>query len=165
MFRRIAIAAAALAAALLVAPRQAAAQTATATLTVTARVVPVCTIANQALAFGDYDTNTATDNDAPVVNITVQCTRGSQFTLSLGNGGAYTTVRRMTDGGGNYLEYQLFSDAGHTTEWTNPSATQTASLPGAGLNPYTFPVYGRIRAGQDVPTGNYADAVTMTVNF
>jgi spore coat protein U-like protein len=168
MTRRIAILAAILgAAALIVAsPRPVDAATATGNLVVTAHVVPYCTIAaSQALDFPNYDTNSAVDLDAPVANIAVQCTRGSPFYISLDNGQNFNAGRRMTDGAGNFLGYQLFTEGTHTTPWANPSGTVTVNTAGAGLHPASIPVYGRIPAGQDVPVGTFTDTIVVTVTF
>ncbi len=167
MSRRVAITAIALAAAALVvaSPRSAAAGSATSTLAVSARVLGVCTISTATLDFGDYDPSFPTDRDAPVANITVHCTNGTAFHVDLGTGShANGAQRRMAGGSAEFLNYELYSDSGHSTIWTT-GASHTASTAGAGLSDYTLPVYGRITAGQNVSTGTYTDSVLMTVNF
>lgn len=173
MARRIALAAVVSAAlALVAAPRPAAAGQRTNTLTVSATVLGMCTINSATLSFNSYDPSSDTALDAQAADITVNCTTGSQFTIDLGagnNGVANTNTRRMSrtaNGATDYLEYQLYTDAGHGTVWTTAGATGTMATAGAGQHAQTFQVYGRIPAHQDtLPTGTYTDSVVMTVNF
>lgn len=152
-------------AALAVTASSARAQTATATIAVTATVVPSCTIAGAPVAFGNYDpvvTNAAAALNASGT-VTVTCTRGTTYSVGLGAGNSTSGSRAMrhatlTD----ELPYQLYQDAARTTVWTDAAmisgtATSTAAV--------SYPVYGSIPSGQDVPTGDYADAVIATVNF
>jgi spore coat protein U-like protein len=143
------------------------AQTATADLTVSATVIRVCTITAGTLAFGNYDPIFANDttNLDQSGTFTVTCARGGApaVWVGMGNGLNFLGSRRMA-GGGEFLTYQLFSDAGRTTAWGNTSGTGFAPTPN-GRNPVTVTVYGRVLAGQDVLVGAYTDTVVMTVNF
>ncbi len=152
------------AAALLAAPTARAA-TATNTLTVNATVLGICTIAPAALAFGNYDPTVA--NTDAFATITVHCTSGSSYWVGLGLGSnASGAARRMAGGSAEFLTYELYRDAGHSTIWDNAAVTASpATNPAAGYSAYTATVYGRIAGGQAVSTGNYTDSVTMTVNF
>src|SRR5262245_66157946 len=103
--------AAAVFAAVVVAAAPASAQTATANLTVSANVNNNCTISTAPLAFGTYDpvgTHAAADLDA-TGTVTIACTRGVAATIGLGLGGyASGAIRRMSDGAGNYLVYEMY---------------------------------------------------------
>jgi spore coat protein U-like protein len=143
------------------------AQTAQANLAVSASVIRNCTIAAGTLAFGNYDpivANLAADLDQ-TGTFTVTCTRGGAPAVWVGmdNGAHFTTNRRMTDGA-EFLDYELFSNAGRTTPWGNTSGTGLVVTQN-GRNPVTVSVYGRVPAGQDVGAGSYTDTVVMTVNF
>ena len=144
------------------------AATATANLTVSATVSVNCTVTAGTLAFGAYDpvvANASADLDGSGT-FTVACTKGAPgVTIDLGQGGNYSGGRRMA-AAGNFLPYQMYSNAGRTTVWgsTSGGATVAVAAP-ASKAAVTYTVYGRIVAGEDVPAGNYSDTVVATVNF
>jgi len=151
-----------------VVPATVQAQTAQANLAVSATVIRNCTITAGTLAFGNYDpivANAATPLDQ-TGTFTVTCTRGGATAVWVGmdNGANYLVPnRRMTDGT-EFLNYELYSDAGRTTVWGNTSGTGLAVTPN-GRVPVTVTVYGRVPQAQDVAAGSYTDTVVMTVNF
>lgn len=153
------------AAALVLLSSSARAATATNTLTVTATVLGVCTVDPGTLAFGSYDPTLA--NTDASGTITVHCTSGSSYWIGLGLGtNATGTTRRMAGGAAEFLTYELYRDAGRTTVWDDAAvAPSLANNAAPGYSAYTATVYGRVPGGQVVSTGNYADTVTMTVNF
>jgi spore coat protein U-like protein len=144
------------------------AATATATLTVQASVNQQCTISNATLNFGSYDpvaANAATDLDAQT-NISVACTKGSTGVwvgLGLGSN-ASGTVRRMGSAG-NFLNYELYSNAGRTTVWSNTLATGVNYTPVTSKAATNLVVYGRVPQAQDANVGAYTDSVVATINF
>jgi len=143
----------------------------TANLSVTATVSANCTISTTAVAFGEYDpvvANASTPLDV-TGKVSVTCTTGAPATITLGQGpdpGASSTdaapVRRMKSGS-NYLSYQLYSEATHTTVWGNDASSDVENT-GTGAN-QDIDVYGRVPSGQNVPTGNYSDTVVATITF
>ena len=72
-------------------------------------------------------------------------------------------IRRLKDGGTDYLSYQLYSDNGYSTVWGNTAGTSVAHT-GTGTQT-ALTVYGSIAAGQSVPAGSYSDTVVATVTF
>jgi spore coat protein U-like protein len=142
--------------------------TATANLGATASVANNCTISTGTVAFGSYDpivTHASADLDGSG-SVTITCTKGATTTIGLGLGAnASGSVRRLTDGTGNYISYELYQETGRTTVWgTSGGALFTpAAAPSKAARP--FSVYGRIVAAQDVPAGSYADTVVATVTF
>ena len=143
------------------------AATATANLTVSATVTNNCTISTAALAFGSYDpvaANAASNLDG-TGRLTVACTKGATATIGLGNGSnASGSNRRMSDGGSNYLAYELYSDSGRSTVW-NTGSGMLSPVAAPSKVARDFTVYGRISSNQDVPAGSYGDTVVATVNF
>ncbi len=155
-------------AALMISSTTASAATATANLSVSATVSVNCAITAGTLAFGTYDpvvANASTDLDA-AGTFTVACTKGAAgVTIDLGQGGNYSSGRRMA-AGGSYLAYQLYSDSGRSTVWGSTSGGATVSVAApASKAAVTHTVYGRVAANQDVAAGSYADTVVATVNF
>jgi spore coat protein U-like protein len=146
--------------------------TATADLDVSATISANCTISTTALAFGAYDPIVAHATAAleATGTVTTTCTNGSAATVTLGQGanadvGSTDAApqRRMSDGGTNYLSYDLFSDAGRTAIFGNTDETGKDET-GTGGEVNTT-VYGRVTAGQNMPAGNYTDTVVATVTF
>ncbi len=146
---------------------RASAATATANLTVSATVTKNCTVSTSALAFGSYDpvvANASADLDG-TGGVTVACTRGATASIALGSGSnASGAARRMGDGSGNFLTYELYSDSGRATAWNSGAGALTlTAAPSRAARDFT--VYGRIGGNQDVPAGSYGDTVVATVNF
>jgi spore coat protein U-like protein len=171
MTRRLSLIAASIAAlALIAVVRPASAATAQSNLTVTATVNGACTIAPAtAFGFGFYNPTVAA-LDAQT-DITINCTQGTSYWVGLDQGANFSGGRRMTNGTGEFLSYELYRSAADRTAgivWDNtngglPNATANTVAP--GLSPYTVTVFGRIPMNQTVSTGLYSDTVVMTVNF
>ena len=140
------------------------AATDTSSFAVTATVAANCTISAGALAFGSYDpvvTNASADLDQ-TSTITVACTKGSSAAVSLDDGvNASGSTRRMK-AGADYLDYEMYSDSGRTTVW---NTSNTVSYAATSKAPASLTLYGRVAAGQDVPTGSYSDTVVATITF
>ncbi len=140
----------------------------TASLTVSATVTNNCTISTAALTFAPYDpvVANASSNLDGTGRVSVACTKGASPTIGLGTGSAASgSARRLSDGSGNFLSYELYQDSGRSVSWANSGAgimTTTAATSKAARD---FTVYGRIAGNQDVPAGSYADTVVATVNF
>jgi spore coat protein U-like protein len=146
----------------------ASALTATANLGVTATVTNNCTISTAALAFGSYDpvvANAATNLDG-TGTVSVACTKGTSATVGLGLGSnASGSTRRMNDGSGNFLTYELYQDSGHVTVWGNSGGGLLSPAAAPSKATRNFSVYGQVASNQDVTAGSYSDTVVATVNF
>jgi len=146
----------------------ASAATATANLSVSATVTNNCTISTAALAFGSYDpvvANASTNLDG-TGTVSVACTKGTSATVGLGLGSnASGSTRRMSDGGGNFLTYELYQDSGHVTIWGNSGAGLLSPAAAPSKATRNFTVYGQVASNQDVTAGSYSDTVVATVNF
>jgi spore coat protein U-like protein len=98
--------------------------------------------------------------------ITATCTNTTTYTVGLSAGlatGATVTTRKMQNG--TYLlNYALYSNSTHATNWGNTAATNWVAGTGTGVaQPLT--VYGQIAAGQYVTPGSYTDTITATVTY
>lgn len=161
-------------AALLGAAGSASAGSTTANLGVSATVIKNCSAATTtAVAFGNY---TPTGGGA-LINInggvSIACTKNTTFTIALNagstTGGAFTQ-RLMTDGAGDTLQYNLYTDGTYGTIWGDGTAP-TKSVQGTGKGMGTqvnTPVFGQMvdsatNAAQ--PPGSYTDTVLATVTF
>jgi len=144
------------------------AASATANLAVSTAVASNCTVTTAPVAFGSYDpvvANASAGLDATGA-LTVACTKGAAPSIALALGGnASGSSRRLSDGAGNYLTYELYQEAARSTVWgtTGGAVLTAAAAPSKAARNFT--VYGRVAGNQDVPSGNYADTVVATVNF
>lgn len=141
------------------------AATTTTTFPVTAAVLSVCLVSATSLAFGSYDSTSATPLDA-TNTVTATCTIGTAYNVGLDAGagtGATVASRKMTSGA-NLLNYTLYQNAGRTTVWGNTVGTDTVSAT-AIVTPTAHTVYGRVFSGQNVAAGSYADTITVTVTY
>lgn len=133
---------------------------ATANLDVKATVSANCTISAVAMDFGSYDPLSAT-NAIATGTLNVACTKGAAATISLGNGGNFTTIRRMASPSGDFLEYSLYQPNG-TTAWDTTNIYTYNSTTKASQ---AFTVNGKAIAGQNITVGAYADQVVATINY
>lgn len=150
---------------LLAAASDAAAQSASATFQVSAAVVKTCTISATAIDFGAYDTvgANATAPADQTGTVTLRCTRGTNYSVALGQGDNFSGGRRMRLGAsGEYLSYQLYSDAGRTSVWDGAAPVSGTA---ANRSAFNLTVFGRVPAAQDVIEGAYLDTISATVNF
>jgi spore coat protein U-like protein len=68
----------------------------------------------------------------------------------------------MSNGLGNYLSYEIFSDSGRVTVW---NTTNTVAYTDAGGAATSLPIYASIPAGQDTVAGEYSDTITLTITY
>ena len=141
----------------------AASATASATMQVGAVVEPSCNLDVAPLTF--EGAKTAAPGAEAQATIAVSCTPETSFAISL-DGGEHSANgrRRMASASSNdFLEYEIYQDAGRTRRW-NGSATGVVSgvVPASGQVELT--AYGQITAATAAPA-RYADTVTVLVMF
>jgi spore coat protein U-like protein len=171
--RKQSIASISAAIALALAAGSAQAATTTANLNVSASVASNCLASATPIAFGAYDgTAQLTGNST----ISVRCTKGEGFTVTL-NGGSTasgTIAQRLLQGGGapaDKLEYNLYQDGAFGTLWGDGTTGSDDTGTGAGMglvNAQTFAVFGRLpnsASNQTQPVGSYSDIVTVSVEY
>ena len=99
--------------------------------------------------------------------IDLRCTENASYNIGLDAGttsGGTITTRKMTDGNGNTVDYQMFQDSARTVNWGNTVGTDTKSATGTGTD-QTHTIYGRVPAQSTPPAGTYTDTVTVTVTY
>lgn len=133
--------------------------------TASARVVNDCTISATNMNFP-----TTGLLDEPLQarsSLTVRCTNGNAWRLSLSGGGsADVQARRMQGGDGTgSVSYQLYTDSARSTIWGDGRAG-TAMVTGTGSGKaQSVSVYGEVPA-QDTPApGAYQDTIIATIMF
>jgi len=66
--------------------------------------------------------------------------------------------------GATTIQYQMFTNSGHTTNWGNTVGTDTVSATGNGTN-QSYTVYGQVPVQTSVAPATYSDTVTVTVTY
>jgi spore coat protein U-like protein len=141
---------------------------ANANLNVSASVVPSIIIAPPVAPVLIPVENITNPSTPAMVTLPIAITLPSNITgkITLGQGQNASTgstdtnpVRRMTDGAGNYLLYELYQNESRTIIWGNTDNT-ALSLTGTG-SASNVNLYIKIPAGQNVPAGNYQDTVQL----
>jgi spore coat protein U-like protein len=95
------------------------------------------------------------------------------FVVVLGTGLSGNYLARSMAGPGGTLLYNLYRDGARSLVWgngfggTGVATGKFAVGPGVGNSTRTlsFPIYGRLPPQQVVGTGNYADTITVTLEF
>jgi len=136
------------------------AETASSSFQVGVDVRATCSISAADMTFNGITTGTTSQNDA-ASDISVSCSQGAPYAISLSNGSNFSGGRRMNSGA-NFINYVLFQDATRATNWDQ---TNTVNFTGNGAT-RVHTVFGRIPAGQSVPNmGSYADTIVATVSY
>jgi spore coat protein U-like protein len=137
------------------------------TLPISTIVSANCTLSSASLNFGRYNPigeNRSSPLDA-LTTFQISCTKGANITITMNNGlhaGNAEGTRAMSDGSGNYLGYELYTNPGRSAIWSD---TNPLSYVSSSSTVRTQTVYGRIQGGQNKPAGNYTDTVTITATF
>jgi spore coat protein U-like protein len=147
-----------------------AAITAPVDLAVTASVKASCSVNAASINFPAYDP--IADDSASrsaQTDLSITCTKGHGANIALGIGANHDgTSRRMKNVlSADFIAYGLYQDATMTIPWGSTIGTDTASYVGKGKTADTtsVTVYAMIGAGQDAVAGDYADTVTITINY
>jgi len=108
-----------------------------------------------------------TNNDA-TTTVAVQCTNTTPYDIGLDAGttsGGSTTTRRLVGSGSSAtVQYKLYTDPTHATNWGNAVGVDTASKTGNGAS-QSYTIYGRIPPQTTPAPDTYSDTVTVTVTY
>jgi spore coat protein U-like protein len=123
-----------------------------------------CAASASAVNFGVYNPLSPASLDVTGSAI-VDCNANATVTVTLSAGSSGDQGQRTLVSGLLTLSYQIYTNASRTTIWgdgVGGTGTVTVSRTGG---PVTVPLYGRIRARQNVMPGTYTDMLVMTVIF
>lgn len=63
------------------------------------------------------------------------------------------------------MNYQLYTDAGHTHAWGDGTGSTTVATGTGTGNPVAIQVYGLVPAQSTPMPGSYSDTITATISF
>lgn len=147
--------------------------TATSNLTAQITITASCTINAATLDFGSNPGTTlvAANIDASST-VSVTCTSGSPYSIGMDNGANASGTQRRMKTGANFLNYNLYVDAGRTNAWTTAASSSTCTTAnscalGTGNgSAQSVSIYGRVPSiGTAPPAGAYSDTVLMTITY
>ena len=137
------------------------AATATGSLGVSAQLTVTCTVNSPSIAFGTIASDAGVSSGSAAINVSCNGAPVSP-TIALDTGlnslGVVATTRALSNGT-NFLDYDLYTNAGLTTVWSSAQSVTVSA--GSG----TLTVYGKIPAAQYQPAGLYSDTVGITLNY
>ncbi|MGH6859584.1 MAG: Csu type fimbrial protein [Phyllobacterium sp.] len=138
--------------------------TATTDFNVQINITPECTISATDLDFGSVGLIAA--NVDATSTITVECTTGTAYTLSLdlGDGAGATIAARKLTGAGGTLDYNLYQDAARTQVWGLAAPAETVEGTGTGVS-QALTVFGRVPPQPTPGTGIYSDTIQAVVTY
>ncbi|NOT98291.1 MAG: spore coat protein U domain-containing protein [Sideroxydans sp.] len=127
-----------------------------------------CTITTTPIGFGGYRSLSVFPLDA-TADVNINCDASLLYVIKLdagGNsGGTFSPRKMLLVGGGGVLNYNLYRDAARNEIWgdgINGSFIQSGTGTSANI---PWLVYGRMPSRQNVGAGNYADNVTVTIEW
>lgn len=129
---------------------------------VQASIIEECSVIADPLDFGAH--GLLNGNIDASTNINVNCTPGTDYTVSLGNGqnGTSGTTRRMSNGT-DTIAYGLFQDASRSLAFGSSEGTV---LGGSGTgSTQAIPVFGRVPPQLTPGPGVYQDVVIVNVTY
>jgi spore coat protein U-like protein len=141
--------------------------TKTSQFTVSASVSKNCVINTVDLNLGTFD---GTNDLSASSNVTVRCTNGTPYSVSLSKGASPTFTSRRLTLGADTLVYNLYTDAGTSIIWgdgTDSSVVVADSGSGMGTAK-THTMYGELLASANtgaVGAGAYTDLITATISY
>jgi len=128
--------------------------------------VATCNVSTTALDFGTL--SGLTTAQAATGQLGITCTKGVNYTVSLGNGsggGAGPASRKMLSvATGSTINYGIYRDAAHLLAWGQTIGTDTAAGTGTGLQ-QNLTAYGYLPAQGNPAPAAYSDTVVVTVSY
>ncbi|MGN7916040.1 Csu type fimbrial protein [Lysobacter sp. 22409] len=115
------------------------------------------------MAFGNVP-GPITSNLDQTTSIGLVCSGRTAWQIGLNNGlYASGATRRMRNGAGQFVVYELYRNSPRTLRWGNTLGSDTLTGTGTGAA-QSLPVYGRVGA-QAPSIGSYSDTITVTVTY
>ena len=131
-----------------------------------------CTVTVTPVSFGLYNvfsTTALTSTGTVTYNCTNRTGAADTITIWMSKGLGTTNNPRQMSGGINSLSYYLCQDANCNKLWGDkgyPYDSGPITIPAGSVNlTASLPIYGKITAGQDVPTGAYTDIILVEVDY
>lgn len=136
------------------------------TVDVTADVPDACTVTAGALGFGTYAPDRST-NLTTTGSFDVVCSLASTVDIALDGGDNIdSNVRRMANGSGGFLSYEIFDGGNSQKIGDNSTILEQPLLAQAlGVGATTISLNGQAAGNQQPPGGNYTDTVQVSLVF
>ncbi|WP_424770005.1 Csu type fimbrial protein [Pontixanthobacter sp.] len=141
------------------------AQSESASMPVSGQVVNRCGVRATPMDFGTINPRRTGPIDA-TATVTVRCTVFQYVQIRMDNGqNAIGNQRRMVNGSGEFIEYNVYLNAARTFRWGPAPGGYMLAGNTAGISDIGLTAYGRIDALPAGVNGAYSDVVTVSVIF
>jgi spore coat protein U-like protein len=130
-----------------------------------------CTVTVTPVSFGLYNvfsTTALTSTGTVTYSCTNQTYGADTITIWMSKGLGTTNNPRQMSGGIHSLNYYLCQDVACSKLWGDmgfPYDSGPITIPARTNLAASLPIYGKIPAGQDVPTGSYTDTILVEIDF
>lgn len=125
--------------------------------------VAQCNIRTSAINFGEYRSWKSVTSSG---SLTVRCNAGVRFTIELSKGNGDFSRRKLQNGKGGFLFYNLYVRPDYRQIWGDGRTSGSVTVGGVGTGGgQNFTIFGRIPRGQKPEPGHYSDNVAITINF
>lgn len=122
-----------------------------------------CAVGVSGLSFGTYDERSVATGTATV---RVDCASGVSYEVRLSAGGGSHADRRLSNGSGGTLSYNMYTSASHAQIWGDGIASGTVAVGGGGTGlEQVLTAFGLIPANQNPAAGSYSDSIVVTIIF
>lgn len=130
-------------------------------MTINAKVTQNCNIFATPMIFGTV--SLLFPSSQTQATMTIDCTPGTNYTVTIDNGQNYNGQRRMARAaGGLFLNYEIYRNPARTQRWGPTVATGVSgTAPPSGK--VTLVAYGQTSGF--LASGAYEDTVTVTIAF
>jgi spore coat protein U-like protein len=140
------------------------AYTATNVLNVQANIMPSCSVTTVSVNFGNISEGSVT----PVTttgSVDVTCGGSTAYTIALDGGSHYNGTRRMSDGGTQFLTYDLLEPA-NTSSWGDSGTIGATNIwsPVTGTGTISYVVNATLTPVVVTPAA-FTDTVNVTVYY
>lgn len=124
-----------------------------------------CSIALNALLFGNYDPLETLVPLDRTTSINVSCNRATDARIEFSTGQSGSYGARTMRLGASALRYNLYLDAAHSIILGDGSASSVPILGRFNNGSDTITLYARVPPGQDPAVGHHVDTIIVTMTF
>lgn len=137
----------------------------TSTIRAAIKVFSGCSLETRPLMFVVPNTTVNVAVDA-TTTVTVKCTPNTSFTVDIDTGLHGNGInRRMYSPVANaYVSYDVYRDSPRTSVWGTGKLKNISGNSGTGA-PLVITLFGRIPISGKIKAGDYADRLTVTLNY
>ena len=133
---------------------------------VSATVTAACSLSTTDIVFGTINPSASNDTTT-TATVSAQCTKGTSYSIGISAGSSGNVSSRTMNGasgGGNVLNYNIYTANDFQTIWGNTPGVDTLDQIGSGDTDIR-PVYVKAPKGQYVKADTYTDSLVVSLTY